>query len=43
MAELHWGKRLSGVQVNLASADEALVSELLTDSYRGKAPKDLLA
>jgi hypothetical protein len=41
--ELWWGKKLSGVRVNLDAADPARVSELLEESYRRRAPKALLA
>lgn len=40
--ELWWGKRLSGVQVELSRADQELLAELLTDSWRRKAPGSLL-
>lgn len=40
--EFWWGKRLRAVHVDLASADEALVSELLADAWEQKAPKRLL-
>lgn len=40
-AELWWGKRLSGVRVTLASADEAELGEILADAWRRKAPKRL--
>jgi hypothetical protein len=40
-AELWWGKRLRGVRVELARADEALVRDLLTDAWEQKAPKRL--
>jgi hypothetical protein len=41
--ELWWGKKLSGCRVLLPHADRALVRELLTESWRRKAPKSLLA
>lgn len=41
--ELWWGKKLSGCRVVLRHADRALVRELLTESWRRKAPKSLLA
>lgn len=41
-AEFWWGKRLAAVQVDLARADQALVGELLADSWEQKAPKRLL-
>jgi hypothetical protein len=37
--ELWWGKRLSGVRVNLRAADPQRVRELLEESWRRKAPK----
>ena len=43
MEELWWGKKLSGCRVRLPDADRALVRELLTESWRRKAPKSLLA
>jgi hypothetical protein len=41
--ELWWGKRLQGCRVVLRRADRALVRELLTESWRRKAPKKVLA
>jgi hypothetical protein len=41
--ELWWGKRLRGCRVVLRHANRALVRELLTESWRGKAPKKVLA
>jgi hypothetical protein len=41
--ELWWGKKLSGCRVVLRQADNALVRELLAESWRRKAPKSLLA
>ena len=41
--ELWWGKRLSGVLVHLRGADPVLVSELVIDAWRRKAPKRLVA
>jgi hypothetical protein len=41
--ELWWGKRLSGVRVDLAVVDRALLTELLTESWTRRAPKALLA
>jgi hypothetical protein len=32
-AEVWWGKRLSAVGVDLRAADEALMTELLSDAY----------
>jgi hypothetical protein len=40
-AERWWGKRLAAVQVDLERADAALLSELLTDAWEGKAPARL--
>jgi hypothetical protein len=40
--ELWWGKKLSGCRVNLAGANRTMVRELLTESWRAKAPKKLL-
>jgi hypothetical protein len=37
-AERWWGKRLAAVTVDLERADAALLSELLTDAWEGKAP-----
>src|SRR5437763_6968190 len=37
--ELWWGKKLSGLRVNLAVADVDRVAELLTEAWRRKAPK----
>jgi hypothetical protein len=41
-APLWWGKKLSGVRVDLARVEAALLTELLTDSWRRRAPKALL-
>ena len=41
--ELWWGKKLSGCRVFLRRADRALVRELLTESWRRRAPKKVLA
>jgi hypothetical protein len=41
--ELWWGKRLRGCRVALRRADRALVRELLTESWRRKAPAKVLA
>jgi hypothetical protein len=40
--ELWWGKRLSGVRVTLVSAETHLVSMLLTEAWRLKAPARLV-
>ena len=41
--ELWWGKKLSGCRILLRTADRALVRELLTESWRRRAPKKVLA
>jgi hypothetical protein len=41
--ELWWGKKLSGCRVLLRKADRALLRELLTESWRRRAPKKVLA
>lgn len=41
-SELHWGRRLAAVQVDLDAADEALVAELLADAWEHQAPARLL-
>ena len=41
--ELRWGKKLSGVRVRLAAATPDLVTELLEDSWRRRAPKRVVA
>ena len=38
---LWWGKRLHGVQVDLAAADEALVGDLLEEAWTRRAPARL--
>jgi hypothetical protein len=40
---LWWGKRLSGVRVELASLDPALLDELLHDAWARRAPAALRA
>ena len=40
--ELWWGKRLCGVRVSLASTKTKLVSMLLTEAWRLKAPARLV-
>ena len=35
-SEVWWGKRLAAVRVDLGSAGEELVAELLTDAWEGK-------
>jgi hypothetical protein len=39
--EKWWGKRLAAVRVALPAADRALLTELLTDAWRNKAPRTL--
>ncbi len=41
--ELWWGKKLSGCRIVLGHADRALVRELLSESWRRRAPKSLCA
>ncbi|HEX5936939.1 MAG TPA: MmcQ/YjbR family DNA-binding protein [Actinomycetota bacterium] len=41
--ELHWGKKLAGVRIDLRSADRDTVLELLEESWRRRAPKRLIA
>ncbi|SFT99408.1 hypothetical protein SAMN05660657_04544 [Geodermatophilus amargosae] len=38
---LWWGERLSGVRVDLAAADEALVGDLLEEAWTRRAPARL--
>jgi len=38
---LWWGKRLSGVQVDLAAVDEATVADLLEEAWTRRAPARL--
>ena len=38
---LWWGRRLSGVRVELARVDAALLAELLDDAWRRRAPRRL--
>ena len=40
---LWWGKRLSGVQVQLERADAELVGELLEEAWRRRAPRSVAA
>jgi hypothetical protein len=40
--ELWWGKKLSGCRVLLRGATTTMLRELLTESWRRKAPKKLL-
>jgi hypothetical protein len=39
---LWWGKQLSGVRVDLAGADAALLRDLLDEAWRRRAPARLL-
>ena len=41
--ELWWGKKLAGCRVVLRHATSALLRELLTESWRRRAPKKVLA
>lgn len=41
--ELWWGKRLSGCRVTLKNITQTLLRELLTEAWRNRAPKKLLA
>jgi hypothetical protein len=41
-AELHWGKRLAAVKVDLDQADADLLADLLADAWERRAPKRLL-
>lgn len=41
-AELWWGKKLAGVEVTLASADRAAITELLEQGWRRRAPRALI-
>jgi hypothetical protein len=41
--ELWWGQKLSGCRVQLKNATAGLLRELLTEAWRRKAPKKLLA
>jgi hypothetical protein len=38
---VHWGERLSAVQVDLPAADAALVEDLLAEAWAHKAPARL--
>jgi hypothetical protein len=42
-APLLWGRRVRGLRVNLAAADDARLEEVIEESWRRKAPKRLLA
>ncbi len=41
--ELYWGKKLVGVRVTLSEADPEMVVELLEDSWRRRAPDNVIA
>ncbi len=41
--ELWWGSRRRGCRIVLSRATTPLVREMLTESWRGKAPKKILA
>jgi hypothetical protein len=41
VALLWWGRRLSGVRVELAAADEATVADLLQEAWTRRAPARL--
>jgi hypothetical protein len=41
--ELWWGKRLAGVRVTFAAAAPRILTELLTEAWRRRAPRRLLA
>jgi len=43
VALVHWGDRVAGVSLVLASADPERVAELLEDSWRRRAPKRVVA
>jgi hypothetical protein len=40
---LRWGKRTTGLRINLAHAPAERVHELIEESWRRKAPKSLIA
>lgn len=40
---LRWGQRIRGVRINLAHAPAERVHELIEESWRCKAPKNLIA
>lgn len=42
-SELHWGKEVRGVRVDLRAASPRLVGDLLEAAWRRRAPKRLLA
>jgi hypothetical protein len=39
--QLWWGKKLSGVRVNLRAATPELIRQLMTAAWRRKAPRSL--
>jgi hypothetical protein len=41
-SELWWGKRLAAVRVDLDVIDDAVLTELVTDAWRRKAPRRLV-
>jgi hypothetical protein len=43
LEELWWGKKLQGCRIVLRRATASLVRELLTESWRRRAPKTVLA
>jgi hypothetical protein len=40
--KLHWGKKVAGLRVDLRKVAPELVSDLLEQAWRAKAPKSLL-
>jgi hypothetical protein len=40
---LRWGKRVSGLRVNLAATPAAILAEIIEEAWRRKAPKRLAA
>ena len=41
-AEVHWGKRLAAVRVDLEHVEEALLAQLLREAWELRAPKRLV-
>jgi len=41
--ELHWGKKIVGLRIILCNAKPEIVKGLLSQAWRDKAPKSLLA
>jgi hypothetical protein len=39
--ELHWGKKIIGLRITLATAKPAVVKDLMTQAWHDKAPKSL--